>query len=191
MEIECGGAWASGAAVVVDEAKLAEGKFQLVGSTDKDAYRFKAKSEVAARGWVKAMQRNVLKAQAAAGQPPDHPPIALAGPALSILTLQATLFGDGANRACCDCDAGNPEWSAVNLGITLCLDCALVHQKLGPDISRLRSITLQDWDAGTAGVVAAVGNTRSNRVWLAKQAGVTMLFSAAENRVREAFILAK
>jgi hypothetical protein len=32
------------------------------------------------------------------------------------------------NDKCCDCDADNPEWASINLGILLCLNCGGAHR---------------------------------------------------------------
>jgi hypothetical protein len=32
------------------------------------------------------------------------------------------------NDKCCDCDANNPEWASINLGILLCLNCGGAHR---------------------------------------------------------------
>jgi len=38
------------------------------------------------------------------------------------------------------------EWASCNLGIFLCKDCAGIHRSLGVDISRIKSIKLDNWE---------------------------------------------
>ena len=32
------------------------------------------------------------------------------------------------NDTCADCGASSPEWCLINLGVTLCIDCAGIHR---------------------------------------------------------------
>ncbi|XP_008648342.1 ADP-ribosylation factor GTPase-activating protein AGD12 isoform X2 [Zea mays] len=49
------------------------------------------------------------------------------------------------NRICADCGAPDPKWASANIGVFLCLKCGDVHKALGPDISKVLSVTLDDW----------------------------------------------
>ena len=39
----------------------------------------------------------------------------------------------------------DPEWGSVNYGCLLCIECSGVHRKLGSHISRVRSLSLDEW----------------------------------------------
>lgn len=49
------------------------------------------------------------------------------------------------NNYCADCNRGEVAWVSVNLCVTLCEDCALVHQQLGWCISKLQHISRDDF----------------------------------------------
>ena len=38
-----------------------------------------------------------------------------------------------------------PDWCSLNLGCLLCIECSGVHRNLGSHISRIRSLTLDNW----------------------------------------------
>jgi hypothetical protein len=40
----------------------------------------------------------------------------------------------------------DPDWASINLGITLCIECAGVHRSLGAHITKVRSLDLDDWE---------------------------------------------
>lgn len=46
-------------------------------------------------------------------------------------------------------DALDPQWASVNLCAMMCINCSGVHRSLGTDISKVRSLKLDLWDART------------------------------------------
>jgi len=69
------------------------------------------------------------------------------------------------NEKCCDCKSSNPNWASINLGITLCIECSGVHRSLGVHYSKVRSLTLDDWEPEILKVLAEVGNSVVNEVY--------------------------
>jgi Putative GTPase activating protein for Arf/Inhibitor of Apoptosis domain len=83
--------------------------------------------------------------------------------AAAVAALQVARL-DG-NRICVDCSEPDPEWASINLGVFICIACSGVHRKLGTDISRVRSLTLDDWSYSTVAFMKMVGNANFNAVW--------------------------
>lgn len=64
-----------------------------------------------------------------------------------------------------------PEWASLNLGILFCIECSGVHRNLGSHISKVRSLTLDEWPPGNLAVILSIGNSLANSVWEASTRG--------------------
>ena len=49
------------------------------------------------------------------------------------------------NSACADCTAPDPEWACIDHGTTICIDCSGVHRSMGVNVSKVRSLLLDNW----------------------------------------------
>jgi hypothetical protein len=49
------------------------------------------------------------------------------------------------NHRCIDCGAHDPQWATVSYGALLCLHCSGHHRSLGVQVSRVRSISMDEW----------------------------------------------
>ncbi|XP_066583474.1 arf-GAP with coiled-coil, ANK repeat and PH domain-containing protein 2 [Prorops nasuta] len=97
------------------------------------------------------------------------------------------------NDACCDCGNPYPKWASINLGITLCIECSGVHRSLGVHYSKVRSLTLDDWEPEILKVMAELGNTVINNVYeaLPLPQEVIKATPKCKSNIREAWIKAK
>ncbi|GKV03962.1 hypothetical protein SLEP1_g16189 [Rubroshorea leprosula] len=70
------------------------------------------------------------------------------------------------NRFCADCGAPDPKWASANIGVFLCLKCCGVHRSLGTHISKVLSVTLDDWsDEEIDAMVEVGGNSAANAIY--------------------------
>lgn len=54
--------------------------------------------------------------------------------------VSAVLREISGNDVCAECNAPEPDWASLNLGILLCIECSGVHRNLGVHISKVRFI---------------------------------------------------
>ncbi|KAL3631587.1 ADP-ribosylation factor GTPase-activating protein agd12 [Castilleja foliolosa] len=70
------------------------------------------------------------------------------------------------NRVCADCGAPDPKWASANIGVFLCLKCCGVHRSLGASISKVLSVTLDDWsDEEIEAMFEVGGNASANSIY--------------------------
>ncbi|KAH0552025.1 arf-GAP with coiled-coil, ANK repeat and PH domain-containing protein 2 [Cotesia glomerata] len=114
------------------------------------------------------------------------------GPKLKTRVWEQLLKIPG-NDTCCDCGSLNPKWASINLGITLCIECSGIHRSLGVHYSKVRSLTLDDWEPEILKVMAELGNNVVNNVYEAVKIDqeVTKATPKCINSIREAWIKAK
>ena len=68
------------------------------------------------------------------------------------LTRAFTSFlKEPANAKCVDCaerfSNHNDAWASLNLGTLMCVKCAAVHRSMGVNVSRVKSVVFDSWDA--------------------------------------------
>ncbi|MED6111432.1 ADP-ribosylation factor GTPase-activating protein agd12 [Stylosanthes scabra] len=70
------------------------------------------------------------------------------------------------NRVCADCSAPDPKWASANIGVFICLKCCGVHRSLGSHISKVLSVTLDEWTEEEIDSMTEVGgNAVANSIY--------------------------
>ncbi|CAL9127464.1 unnamed protein product [Musa textilis] len=70
------------------------------------------------------------------------------------------------NRICADCGAQDPKWASANIGVFICLKCSDIHRSLGTDISKVLSVTLDEWsDGDIESMIEVGGNSYANSIY--------------------------
>ncbi|KAL2474933.1 ADP-ribosylation factor GTPase-activating protein AGD12 [Abeliophyllum distichum] len=97
------------------------------------------------------------------------------------------------NRVCADCNAPDPKWASANIGVFICLKCCGVHRSLGTNISKVLSVTLDEWsDDDIEAMIEVGGNASANSIYEAYiPDGVSKPRPDASHEQRSKFIRSK
>ncbi|XP_018571425.1 centaurin-gamma-1A isoform X2 [Anoplophora glabripennis] len=133
-------------------------EFYIV-SLDNKQWHFDASNSDERDDWVAAIEQQILNSlQMNESSKAKNNPVEAA----SIQSIKSRVPGNG---SCVDCDAANPDWASLNLGVLMCIECSGIHRNLGSHISRVRSMDLDEWPPGNLAVMLAIGNSLANSVW--------------------------
>ncbi|XP_039290844.1 centaurin-gamma-1A isoform X1 [Nilaparvata lugens] len=134
----------------------------LIVSLDNKQWHFEAANSEERDEWVTAIEQQILNSlqgnESGKGKSRLHSSIEAA----SIHSIRTRVPG---NTHCVDCDAPNPDWASLNLGVLMCIECSGVHRNLGSHISKVRSLNLDEWPVGHLSVMLSIGNIMANSVW--------------------------
>ncbi|KAL4648479.1 arf-GAP with coiled-coil, ANK repeat and PH domain-containing protein 3-like isoform X1 [Arapaima gigas] len=121
--------------------------------------------------WVIAVQGSIdmayrQRVESQQLMPAQSPPF-VQRPPVTTSALGVALQGPG-NHRCCDCQAEEPCWASLNLGITMCIECSGIHRSLGVHFSKVRSLTLDSWDPEQLKLLCVLGNDLINGIYEAQ-----------------------
>ncbi|XP_051793856.1 arf-GAP with Rho-GAP domain, ANK repeat and PH domain-containing protein 1 [Acanthochromis polyacanthus] len=110
--------------------------------------------------------------------------------ALSCSQVALRLWENPCNKVCGDCAAANPEWASVNLLLVICQDCAGQHRALGSNLSKVRSLKMDNkvWTEPLIQLFVTYGNQLANQVWAPVVPAVDQLHPESTDEERSQFI---
>ncbi|XP_006801319.1 BAR_ACAPs and ArfGap_ACAP domain-containing protein [Neolamprologus brichardi] len=137
-----------------------------------------ADSEQLKQAWLSALQGSIdlayrERTDTQLTQPKELPPLHCGGdvspgpPAQRPAALSVALSGPG-NQRCCDCGEEEPRWASINLAVTMCIECSGIHRSLGVHLSKVRSLTLDSWEAEQLKLLCVLGNDVMNQIYEAR-----------------------
>ncbi|KAL1274042.1 hypothetical protein QQF64_026856 [Cirrhinus molitorella] len=151
-----------------------ENKRSFTLTTPYRAFSFMVDSESEKRRWCEALTECVSRA-------------------LSCDGLCESIWRVPSNRLCADCSSSMPEWASINLCVLLCEKCAGAHRGLGQNVSKVRSLKLDErvWTDDLIRVFLLLGNGKANQFWGANIPPSESLCSSTNSEKRLEHITAK
>jgi len=152
--------------------------FRLTLAGGRRSFDFQAENEEELVKWVQALRR----CAGAGGEVPAS------GPSGRL----AEWLGQEENSRCADCSSAHVSWASVNVGISLCEECALVHQQLGWTVSKLKHLSCDHFPDWQVDLLLLLGNARANEIWEAQvPVGWAKITTTSSLEKRSSWIRAK
>lgn len=108
---------------------------------DNKQWHFEASNSEERDDWVQAIEQQILNSLQGNEISKSRSRLTAAD-ANSLVAIRNKVPG---NTHCVDCDALNPSWASINLGVLMCIECSGIHRNLGSHITRVRSLDLDEW----------------------------------------------
>ncbi|KAL5010703.1 hypothetical protein ScPMuIL_013008 [Solemya velum] len=157
----------------------------IIVSLDNKQWHFEAQNHEERDCWVGAIEQQILNSLQG-NESSKSKKLSTTDPA----GIQAVKNVAG-NNGCVDCGAPNPDWASINLGVLVCIECSGIHRSLGTDVSRVRSLDLDEWQPDLISVMMSIGNTTSNTVWEANTKGRPKPSASSPRDEKERWIRSK
>jgi len=134
----------------------------FIVSLDNKQWHFEAGNSEERDEWVTAIEQQILNSLQGNEIRKSKSRLDSSMDSSSIQTIRSRVPG---NTHCADCDASNPDWASLNLGVLMCIECSGIHRNLGSHISRVRSLDLDEWPPGHLSVMLSIGNAVANSIF--------------------------
>ncbi|XP_065217924.1 centaurin-gamma-1A isoform X1 [Planococcus citri] len=160
----------------------------LIVSLDNKQWKFEASSIEERNEWVAAIEQQILASLQGNESNKGKSRLNSSLEAATILSIRTCVPG---NSACVDCNAPNPDWASLNIGVLMCIECSGIHRNLGSHISKVRSLDLDEWPPGHLSVMLSIGNSLANSVWEAGASSREKPSSKSKREQKEQWIKSK
>lgn len=97
------------------------------------------------------------------------------------------------DNVCADCAAKDPSWLSLNLGVTICIQCSGIHRQLGANVSKVRSLKLDNLSMAVLRLFSQLPTESANDVWegLLKERATMRPTADSDKEIRNAWIRLK
>ena len=68
------------------------------------------------------------------------------------------------NKTCNDCTKQNPRWCSINNAVLLCSSCARTHKKFNQNVSKIKSLEVDQWTKQEISFLKIGGNERFTKM---------------------------
>ncbi|ODV95153.1 hypothetical protein PACTADRAFT_49898 [Pachysolen tannophilus NRRL Y-2460] len=111
---------------------------------------------------------------------------------ISLNNLTLVQKADESNMACCDCGSKEGvDWVSINLLVIFCVNCSSCHRSLGSNISKVKSLRLDNFNNETISLLPNFNNATSNEFLEYDLAGDKKIISTCSDSSRLEFITNK
>jgi Arf-GAP/coiled-coil/ANK repeat/PH domain-containing protein len=137
--------------------------FEIISVSSKKTYLLQAETEYIAEEWFNNL-RNAIANSISVYK--DSPTPEANSPTHNHLDSSKDNLIERliASTKCTDCDADSPTWCSINWLCLICIDCSGVHRSLGVQISKIRSLRLDNMEPELTELIDTMKQEKINKV---------------------------
>jgi hypothetical protein len=136
--------------------------FEIISVSSKKTYLLQAETEYIAEEWFNNLRNGIANSISLYK---DSPQETTSSPTHNILDPKDNLIEKLiSSTKCTDCDAEGPTWCSINWLCLICIDCSGVHRSLGVQISKIRSLRLDNLEPELTELIDIMKQEKINKV---------------------------
>jgi hypothetical protein len=140
--------------------------FEIISVSNKKSYLLQAETEFTAEEWFINLRNAIANSislykdspKDEASTSPTHKP--LDSNSVPKDNLIEKLIS---SNKCTDCDSESPTWCSINWLCLICIDCSGVHRSLGVQISKIRSLRLDNLEPELLELIDTIKQDKINK----------------------------
>jgi hypothetical protein len=144
--------------------------FELISATNKKSFILQGETEKEAEEWVCAIRNAIASSISAYKNQSPKKDNDLAYLMSDSYSEKSDSKKDNmidklvSSNKCTDCEADSPTWCSINWLCLICIDCSGVHRSLGVQISKIRSLRLDNLEPELIDVLDVIGQDKINSI---------------------------
>ena len=134
--------------------------FEIISVNNKSSFLLQAETEVGAEEWFYCLRNAISNSISYYKDTPNIPENDSNHSDNKDCLIEKLIN----NNKCTDCDSDHPTWCSINWLCLICIDCSGVHRSLGVQISKIRSMRLDNLEPELIELIDMMNQEKINKI---------------------------